>query len=92
MKVKTGGPAFPQPPNGADVFYGPKMRGMTLRDWFAGQAMAAMLMQEGAIEHDGSTGADVAAAADMRRTLRSKAAYREADAMLEERGNEGDRS
>lgn len=37
--VKDGGPAFP-----GDVWYSnkPSSNGMTMRDWFAGQAMAGM--------------------------------------------------
>jgi hypothetical protein len=35
MSTNTGGPAFPQPNNPA--------RGMTLRDWFAGQAMPELI-------------------------------------------------
>ena len=36
MSTNDGGPAFPVPGNPAT------MPGMTLRDWFAGQAMAGM--------------------------------------------------
>ncbi len=41
-----GGPAFPYTPFGADVAAGQGTSGMTLRDWFAGQAMAALLNTE----------------------------------------------
>ncbi len=36
-----GGPAFPAPMNGPD---GRTQHGMKLRDWFAGQALAAVLV------------------------------------------------
>ncbi len=36
-KIEDGGPAFPDHPNG------PGHSGMSLRGWFAGQAMAGML-------------------------------------------------
>lgn len=41
--MKDGGPAFPIP-NSTDMdgyVYAPDARGMTLRDWFAGQALTA---------------------------------------------------
>ena len=47
MKTNDGGPAFPSPdtvhPNG-QVQYG--TFGMTLRDWFAGQALVAVIAAE----------------------------------------------
>jgi hypothetical protein len=39
MKIKDGGPAFPVP----DIDGGAVERGMTLRDHFAGLAMAAII-------------------------------------------------
>lgn len=57
----TGGPAFPGPFS--------QDRGMTLRDWFAGQALAGMLAR-------GTTNDDAEVAVE---------AYSLADAMLEER-------
>ena len=47
MSANDGGPAFPvafvqgMDPHGADV--APGDRGMSLRDWFAGQALAGLL-------------------------------------------------
>jgi len=49
-EIDDGGPAFPQPlafdpANGNPVttaMYFAKVSGMTIRDWFAGQALAAM--------------------------------------------------
>ena len=37
---KTGGPAFPVPPNDSKVSF---PTGMTLWDWYAGHALAGML-------------------------------------------------
>lgn len=47
--TKDGGPAFPRPPIGEDCGrpYGHN-DGMSLRDWFAGQALAGLLAQYGA--------------------------------------------
>jgi hypothetical protein len=42
---KTGGPAFPTEPRSS--VHGKKYDGMTLRDWFAGQALAGLLAQGG---------------------------------------------
>jgi len=39
--LKYGGPAFPTEPRGPA--YGNKYDGMTLRDWFAGQALMGMM-------------------------------------------------
>ena len=38
-KINDGGPAFPS--NASDAWGGPT-EGMTLRDWFAGQALAGL--------------------------------------------------
>jgi hypothetical protein len=46
-KINDGGPAFPCPDDynqDGDPVYGPKnLHGMTLRDWFAGQALDGYL-------------------------------------------------
>jgi len=46
MSKDTGGPAFPFPPlygsDGCGIMEG--SNGMTLRDWFAGQAMTGLLL------------------------------------------------
>ena len=74
--TKDGGPAFPVPdtyhPNG-QIEYG--ATGMSLRDWFAGQALAGLVSESGRYDSAG-------AALD---------AYSFADAMLRarERGQEG---
>jgi len=79
MTTKSdGGPAFPHGPLG-DTMTGedgrtwhqwPGTAGMSLRDWFAGQALV------GAIAHSGQLGWDDASV---------KEAYQVADAMLKER-------
>jgi len=62
---KDGGPAFP---SAADTAEGHQMKdyGMSLRDWFAGQALAGM-------DHDDD---------NLDRWALAKAAYNIADAML----------
>ena len=40
-QIHDGGPAFP--PNAGWRDNDPKMRGMSLRDWFAGQALVGLL-------------------------------------------------
>lgn len=67
--LEDGGPAFPVTPA-----EGPNFMGMTLRDWFAGQALAGRL----AALNPG--GLDRAASEYM-----AEQSYRLADAMLEER-------
>jgi hypothetical protein len=41
--INTGGPAFPNVPTGAGDRWSEWDTGMTLRDWFAGQALAGMV-------------------------------------------------
>lgn len=57
-EIKDGGPAFPQPEQHGQQWiddvrgghyedgYVPATNGMTLRDWFAGQAMLAYIQRE----------------------------------------------
>lgn len=73
--INTGGPAFPLPLGSQDLPE-PAYGGMSLRDWFAGQALAGMM----ASEVDGSTYNEDPAA---------ERAYRFADAMLAEREKGG---
>ena len=72
--INDGGPAFPCPvefdPNGQLV--SPGSFGMTLRDWFAGQALAGIIANEGMFDQ-----------AIM--LLNSEACYKQADAMIAER-------
>jgi hypothetical protein len=78
-----GGPAFPTDNWKVDVDYGggvimPTVAahpGMTLRDWFAGQAMAGMLANPNATSAEGVP----------RERAVTSAAYLVADAMLEAR-------
>ena len=71
MKTETGGPAFPAVEHHAG--YGQMMAvgGMTLRDYFAAQAMQGDLT--GGVHHDNFD-------------ITAKRAYIMADAMLKERG------
>jgi hypothetical protein len=76
MSVQDGGPAFPQPPvestpGGAP--WGLGADGMSLRDYFAGQALVGLIAK--AYGSDGTP--DAYDAADY--------AYHAADAMLDER-------
>ena len=70
----TGGAAFPRPnstaPNGETSW---AEDGMTLRDWFAGQALKTTLKMESFTQGESSLAIDVARA------------YRVADAMIAER-------
>ncbi len=70
--IKDGGPAFPgQMPTGFDPRSGNYFEGMTLRDWFAGQAACGYCSREDSIRaHYDAIAAD---------------AYGIADAMLEAR-------
>lgn len=78
-KKNNGGPAFPSPGYSDDG----ERRGMSLRDWFAGQAMAGICGGTNeaafAIKH-------VAAKHGLNATdIIAKSAYEHADAMLAER-------
>lgn len=80
MSINDGGPAFPEAvaigPSG-DVY--PGMGGMSLRDWFAGQAAAAII--GGICAQGRSTDSE-------RAPLVARSAYLLADAMLAARGKE----
>lgn len=41
--MKDGGPAFPRPYSEDESVYYPDQEGMSLRDWFAGQAMQGII-------------------------------------------------
>ena len=47
--IDDGGPAFPTKPNTQPGFY--LHHGMSLRDWFAGQALPAVIAATGAGQH-----------------------------------------
>ena len=73
---KQNEPAFPMlEPSGPEGMYGLQYRGMTMRDWFAGQALTGLLGSPNLIEKSG--------------IVLSEAAFRIADAMLSvrERGD-----
>ena len=63
---KTGGPAFPGPSFTQGGHANGHAMGMTLRDWFAGQALAGLLASGGAADWSND----------------AENAYRAADAML----------
>ena len=46
MTTNDGGPAFPRPYSATDEVPIPGQQGMSLRDWFAGQALASMAHPE----------------------------------------------
>lgn len=77
-KPKDGGPAFPTADGTATdgektVVHDSTSRGMSLRDWFAGQALAGIMA-----DSTTTNGASFAAIAEE--------AYQAADAMLKARG------
>jgi hypothetical protein len=77
-KINDGGPAFPTL-DGRDGAGGPEYfshEGMTLRDWFAGQALAAIVSKSpyGTVKHTGTPCETKNQAA--------RGAYMYADAML----------
>ena len=72
MDKKDGGPAFPV----LDVgYWGARSAGMTLRDWFAGQALIGILSINGTIKHQPNKTPE----------LCCPLAYEYADAMLKAR-------
>ena len=78
--MKNGGPAFPQHTQPGHFYYGERTAlGMTLRDYFAAKAMAALMSCPDHV-------ADGCRACDMTPEVAvAMAAYRVADAMLVER-------
>lgn len=80
--LKHGGPAFPLQSIGPD--FAPGFGGMTLRDWFAGQApdMPDQWWEDTKEEHGGGAGSWAEAIASWR--------YFYADAMLAARAEGGD--
>ena len=78
MIKKTGGQAFPRREVSGDVW---NEEGMTLRDWFAGQALTGGLSSE-----DESTGCVYMTTSDYtREEIAAREAYKMADAMIKER-------
>lgn len=80
MSERDGGPAFPMSfgPDGAPGY----ADGMSLRDWFAGQALVGMLAYPGAFDPYGP--------GDELHPMFARSAYHFADAMLAERENDDD--
>jgi len=77
MSKNTGGAAFPRPTGE----YNSAQDGMTLRDWFAGQALTGGLSSE-----DESTGCVYTTTSDYtREEIAAREAYKMADAMIKER-------
>lgn len=79
--IDSGGPAFPGQPWPDRVGVYEKAPGMTLRDWFAGQALAGIAANSNGIFIGGEIRHDTPAYA--------RVAYEIADAMLAERKNGG---
>lgn len=48
-KQNDGGPAFPEHPLEHDCYWYPGTRGMSLRDYFAGQALAGIMAADSMI-------------------------------------------
>ena len=90
MTQSDGGPAFPQMSNesyGGSVFAAVE-GGMSLRDWFAGQALAGIYASR---DLQLCTLADMSAiGAGGFEVCMAKQAYRQADAMLAARGGSND--
>jgi hypothetical protein len=80
MKTETGGPAFPTVTSREELSaegyrtIHDRENGMTLRDWFAGQALAGMFSRD---TYDPGQATD---------EQRAALAYRQADAMLKVNG------
>lgn len=72
--MSDGGPAFPFTPTDRSGQIGPAHPGMSLRDWFAGQALAGLM---------GNHRTDVACG-DAFLVVASKTAWRAADIMIEQ--------
>lgn len=76
--MNDGGPAFPRPYSCQNI---PAQRGMSLRDYFAGQALAGMLAANGVMEEATKVG-------DQPQIGLAVVAYNIADAMIAERAKE----
>lgn len=75
MSIDNGGPAFPVPDRDSG-------KGMSLRDWFAGQAMQGMLSCQDFMNE----AIKICVDRDAARESVAKWAYLQADAMLQARG------
>jgi hypothetical protein len=79
-KIDDGGPAFP--PMAPLESWGDPKQGMSLRDWFAGQALAGLLADPNEGPQDDETLEDAISRI-------AEGAYSYADAMLEARAKGG---
>jgi hypothetical protein len=97
MSEKDGGPAFPHlkpmfryDGNGIATEVAPELNGMSLRDWFAGQALAACIevtSQQTELHRIRETAKAKKIPEDqLTLTITAKMAYAYADAMLKARG------
>lgn len=84
-------PAFPRPAGESGSYQNDAERGMDLRDWFAGQMLAAMLSSEtslsqleGAIR-DAESDQPIVDRRQLAREIIAARCYRQADSMLAER-------
>lgn len=75
--INTGGPAFPRPQAETSQGGNFEQDGMTLRDWFAGQALSGMMASQYVSEHAGVHKTDAGMVDGL--ALRS---YQLADALL----------
>lgn len=74
-KIDDGGPAFPSTYS----------TGLTKRDWFAGQALPAIIAATSAGQHHPLRGEDTAIVKGVLEAAMARDAYAMADAMLAER-------
>lgn len=84
-KINDGGPAFPVPNEGQ----GWGAPGMSLRDWFAGQALNGEIAAQGEEALSIPTGMTVSEALARDAKRRAEWCYRQADAMLAARAEGG---
>ena len=80
MTINDGGPAFPGQPHGSDGMpCADHVPGMSLRDWFAGQALPTLLQAavDDRLQHEAGDATYAAMVARL--------SYQMADAMLAER-------
>lgn len=81
MTKDTGGPAFPHM---MAVGHRDYAEGLTLRDWFAGQALSAMISKSPFFDTKGENGKKMTDILQFRADI-AASAYQYADAMLAER-------
>ena len=86
MSIDTGGPAFPQPTivgiNGEVHDFGSPSLGMTLLDWFAGQAMQGLIASGCIVPCRSTTPEGIEAERKAYAKEVATSSYRYADAMI----------